>query len=238
ALAGEEPWSFDQIGSADVPAVLRAAAETGVGRVVIVSSGSVYPLAKERAGRFEADRDQTAPASLYGLTKMMAEQAAIRLGQVYGLSTPILRLAGVYGPYERNTGVREILSAQAQVVAAAAKGQEARLARACHGGWLHSRDAADGLIALLDAPLSEPAPVFDLGGPEVFSVLSFCEAIAPAFPGWAYRLDASDPTIRFQLPADRPASDFERLAAATGFRPRFGLRNGTADYLAWLDRNR
>ncbi len=217
-------------------AVMRAAAEAGCRRVVIASSASVYPLAKDDDRRFRADVDAPAPAALYGLTKKMAEDVARRLGQVYGIMTPILRIAGVYGPYERETGVREILSAQAQVVADAMAGHPTRLSRPGFAGWLYSRDAAAGLVTLVDAALDEPAPVFDLGGPEVFSVEAFCAEIAPAFPGWSHAIDASAPTVRYQIPADRPGSDFERLKAATGFAPRFGLKAAAADYLAWLRR--
>jgi nucleoside-diphosphate-sugar epimerase len=168
----------------------------------------------------------------------MAEEIATRLGEVYRIETPILRIAGVYGRYERETGVREILSAQAQVVAEAKAGRPTRLSRAGFGGWLYSRDAAEGLATLLDAPLDEAAPIFDLGGPEIFSVEAFCAALAPAFPGWSHAIDADAPTVRFQIPIDKPASDFERLAAATGFAPRFGMRAAVADYLAWLDETR
>lgn len=216
-------------------AMMRAAADSGVSRVVLASSASVYPLSRAGDGRFRADRDPAAPAALYGLTKRMAEEVAMRLGAVYRMETPILRIAGVYGPYERDTGVREILSAQAQVVADARAGRPTRLSRPGFGGWLYSRDAAAGLAALLEAPLSEPAPVFDLGGPEVFSLDAFCAALAPAFPGWTHTIDPAAPTVQFQIPADKPASDFERLKAATGFAPRFGLKEAVADYLAWLD---
>ncbi|MDP3546590.1 MAG: NAD(P)-dependent oxidoreductase, partial [Phreatobacter sp.] len=76
-------------------AVMRAAAEAGCPRVVIASSASVYPLVKGDDLRFRADLDAPAPAALYGLTKKMAEDVARRLGQVYDIATPILRIAGV-----------------------------------------------------------------------------------------------------------------------------------------------
>ena len=122
------------------------------------------------------------------------------------------------------------------VVADAMAGQQTRLSRPGFAGWLYSRDAAAGLATLVDAAFDEPAPVFDLGGPEVFSVEAFCAEIAPAFPGWSHAIDPAAPTVRYQIPADKPGSDFERLKAATGFAPRFGLKAAAADYLAWLGR--
>lgn len=217
-------------------AVMRAAAEAGCPRVVIASSASVYPLAKANDARFRADIDPPAPAALYGLTKKMTEDVAIRLGAVYGIATPILRIAGVYGPFERDTGVREILSAPAQVLADAQAGRPTRLSRPGYAGWLYSRDAAGGLATLAAAGFDQPAPIFDLGGPEVFSVEAFCAAIAPAFPCWSHGVDAAAPTVRYQIPADRPGSDFGRLKAATGFAPRFGLAEAAVDYLAWAGR--
>lgn len=219
---------------AGTAAVLRAAAEAGIGRVVLSSSGSVYPLSGAMGERFRADRDPPAPASLYGITKLSSEMVTQRLAAVYGLTVPIIRLAGVYGPFERETGVREILSAQAQVIAHARAGTPVVLSRQGFGGWLQSRDAAEAIATLVDADFAAPPPVFDLGGPEIFSLAAFCEAIAPAFPGWTFTIEEAGANVRYQLPADRPASDFERLAAATGFRPRHGLASGVADYLDWL----
>ncbi len=221
---------------AGTAAVLRAAAESGIKKVILASSGSVYPLDKNGEGRFDARVDAPAPAALYGMTKLAAEQIAARLAVVYGLCLPIVRLSAVYGPFERDSGVREILSAQAQVVALARRGEEVRLSRPGFGGWLYSRDAAAALVALIDKKFPEPPPVFDLGGQEVFSVLDFCQALATRLPGWTYRIDEDNPNIRFQLPADRRPSDFIRLQAATGFKPRFDLATAVPDYLDWLEK--
>lgn len=230
----ERPERVVAVNVGGTAAVLKAAAECGVTRVVCSSSGALYPPTKAGPERFRVDLDPPAPAALYGLSKHMAELTARRLAAVYGLEVPMLRLAGVYGPFERDTGVREILSAQAQVVMRAEAGEPIVMSRPAFGGWLYARDAAAGLVALVDAPLGEPTPVFDLGGPEVFSVLAFAERIAAAYPGVRAGLGEGDGAIRFQWPHDRNASDFTRLAAATGFTPRFGLEAAAEDYLAWL----
>ncbi|CEJ15246.1 dTDP-L-rhamnose 4-epimerase [bacterium YEK0313] len=216
--------------------VLKAAHEMGIGKVILASSVSVYPLDTNGEGRFDARVDRPAPSGLYGTTKLAAEQVAQRLAAVYGLCLPIVRLAAVYGPFERPTAVRETLSPQAQIVALAERGEEVRLSRPGFGGWLYSRDAAAALVALIDKKFPSPPPVFDLGGPEVFSALDFCEALAARRPGWSFRICEDAPNIRFLQPADRRPSDFIRLQAATGFKPRYDLAGAVPDYAEWLDK--
>jgi nucleoside-diphosphate-sugar epimerase len=215
-------------------ALMRAASERGVARVVHASSGSVYPLTKPAAGTFDAQRDPPAPASLYGISKLSAELVAIRLAEVYGITVPVLRLSAVYGAYERDTGVREILSVPAQIMACLARGEEVRLSRPGAGAWLSVRDAAAGLAALLDAPLTG-APVFDLAGPEVFTMADLCAALAQRQPAFRWSLDPDHPTVAYQLPRDRAPSDTTRLTATTGFAPRFGLNEGLDDLVTFAE---
>lgn len=223
----EWPVSVNVGGTA---ALVGAAGRAGVGRVVLASSVAVYGLATPEAGVHDASREPPAPGSLYGVTKLQAEAVAARLAAVHGLTLPILRLGAVWGAFERDTGTREILSAPAQILAAEVA---VRLPRAGHGTWLNVRDAAAGLASLIDAPIAG-SPVFDLGGPECFSIADYCEALARRRRlDWA--IDPTAPTIRYQLPADRAPSDTARLAAVTGFKPKLGLEAGLDDQLAWAD---
>jgi UDP-glucose 4-epimerase len=73
-------------------AVLRAARESGVRRVVFTSSREVYG---EPAGLPVPETAQLNPRSAYGLTKAAGESCCRIAG---GLEVVVLRLANVYGP--------------------------------------------------------------------------------------------------------------------------------------------
>jgi UDP-glucuronate 4-epimerase len=89
--------------------VIEAAREVGTGRIVVVSSGSIYgarpdllPISEDDPGR---------PESLYPVTKWAAEALARRFAHLHRLDLAAVRLASPFGPFERDTGSRPLLSA-------------------------------------------------------------------------------------------------------------------------------
>ncbi len=87
--------------------VLSACLESGVSRLIFLSSPSIYYTGKDR---LDVREDQRLPAkqkSAYGRTKVAAEKAVIA-AQRRGLPFIILRPRGVYGPHD-NTILPRIL---------------------------------------------------------------------------------------------------------------------------------
>jgi UDP-glucose 4-epimerase len=82
--------------------VLEASRLAGVGRVVAMSSRSVYDIPRGEYGHptykpVEEDYPQ-APRSLYGATKLFMEHAGLGYQRIYGLDFIALRCANTYGP--------------------------------------------------------------------------------------------------------------------------------------------
>ena len=211
---------------------LNAAREAGVGRIVHFSSSGVY-------GESSFDHDVLSeaiamplPDSLYTITKYAGERIALRHRAVHGLDLVCLRPGYVFGPWERNTGVRDTLSPVLQVEVAAAKGEEAVLARPCLRDWVYSRDIADSAMALLDAP-DPKSIVYNSGGPESWTLESWCERIEKRTPGFSYRI-GEDTTINLNNPRDRGVLDMSRLKADVGFVPQYGLDKSFEDYTSWI----
>ncbi|GIT01398.1 MAG: hypothetical protein CM1200mP27_00230 [Chloroflexota bacterium] len=50
------------------------------------------------------------PDNLYGITKFSSEMITSRYGELHGLSTVSVRLSTPYGPMERITGHRAVMS--------------------------------------------------------------------------------------------------------------------------------
>jgi nucleoside-diphosphate-sugar epimerase len=215
-------------------AVFRAALANRVVRLVAPSSVSVYGAPPPGCTAFGEDETWPRPAALYGITKLAAEQMLVRLAAVHGLSVATPRLGSVYGPWERETGVRDTLSPHRSAFQAAARGEVALLNRPTRGDHVYVRDVAAGLVALLDAPALDRA-VFNLGSGVATDAAEFCRALARRVPGFRWRAAGPEETatVVTHVPFDRVAMDIRRIRDATGFQPRFAdLDQAVEDWLA------
>src|SRR4029450_1330841 len=88
--------------------VLAALAQARTSRVVAISSGSVYG---PRAGLTPiGEEDGKDPRGGYPMTKWAGDMLARRFAGVHGLDLAVARLAGPFGPFERDSGSRPPLS--------------------------------------------------------------------------------------------------------------------------------
>ncbi len=215
-------------------AVLEAAVANRVRSVVYPSSVSVYGQQPQGSPPFTEDGTCPRPVMLYGITKLAAEQALARLAQVHGMPFAAARLGSVFGPWEHDTGLRDTLSPHLAAIRCALAGEEAVLNPPTRGDHVYVRDVAAGLIGLLDAA-SLPHAVFNLGSGEASSVAEFCQALAAARPGFRWRLagPGEDANVITHVPFHRPPMSIARLAAATGYAPRFRLAAAAEDALAF-----
>lgn len=204
-------------------------------KVLLASSVAVYGEAPPPGATYREDEAVPAPLSLYGITKLAAENTARRLCELYEIDLTIVRLGPVYGPWEYKTGLRPLLSPHAQVVDLWRRGEHVVLPRRLTGDWLYSRDAGEGLAALLLAD-HLPNSLYNLGGGSMSDLAEWCEQLEsqPWARGWRVAGHAESPNVIFGLAKDRAALDIARVSADVGFRP--GLTGPTAarDYLSWL----
>ncbi|WP_158639117.1 NAD-dependent epimerase/dehydratase family protein [Elioraea rosea] len=217
-------------------AVLRACLAHRVARLVSPSSVAVYGQQPEGSPPFDEETTCPKPIMLYGITKLAAEQSLARLARVHGLSFAAARLGSVFGPWERDTGLRDTLSPHLAATVAALRGGDAVLNRPTRGDHVYVRDVASGLLGLLDAPaLSHD--LFNLGSGVATDVAMFCAALARHRPAFRWRIAAEGeaPSVVTHVPFDRPAMRVDRLVAATGWRPRYGLHEAAADALAFFE---
>jgi UDP-glucuronate 4-epimerase len=232
------PQTIFEVNVGGVLAALHAASRSGgIGRVVHVSSGSVYGASgRDPVRRLLEDITPLAPEGLYGISKRAAEDAARRLAVLHGMALTIGRLGTCFGPWEADSGVRDTLSAPLQVLECARRGETAILPRAHRRDWLYVRDAAAAIVALLDTPtLSHD--LYNLAAGFAWSVADWCERLATRDPQFTWRVAAPDdtPNIDYYAPYDRAPMDIARLVADTSFVPRFDLARAEADFHRWLD---
>lgn len=217
-------------------ALLEIAQRFGIGRIVHLSSGSVYGQSAFAPGKLDEETTIPVPESLYSITKYAGERLALRFKTLNGLDLVVARLGGVFGAWERDTGVRGTLSPILQVTQMALSGQAAVLPGPGHKDWIYSRDLAAGVIALLDA--SNPThDVYHVSSEAVWSVIDWCKMLAERYPDFSYRLaDSNSPAnVNFHGGRDRSPLNTARLTQDAGFEAKFGLAEAFSDYIEWVE---
>ncbi|MFP5406257.1 MAG: NAD-dependent epimerase/dehydratase family protein, partial [Gammaproteobacteria bacterium] len=209
-----------------------------VERILHVSSGSVYGASGEQEAPLDEVLTPLKPEGLYGVSKQAAEAAVLRLGQLHGLDVLVGRLGTCFGPWEFDTGVRDTLSPPLQVVQRMLRGEEVVLPRPGRRDWLYVRDAAAGLVALLDMEKNagHSPPLYNVAAGFQWSISHWCDAMMQEEPGlrWRFANEGETPNVDYHAPYDRAPMDNRRLLAATGFTPRFDLEAAACDFRCWL----
>jgi len=217
--------------------ILEAAARDRIERVVLLSSAAVY--GESGFGAEPLDEGQTPPRPLttYGVTKYAAERLGLRYAEKAGLPCVAARLAAAFGPWERDTGVRETLSPFYQALRIARLGGEVVVARRAALDWIYSRDAASAILALLDRRATEPAVVnVSPGFTTEFS--AFCAALARRHAGFRWRVaPGEDATVDLHGARDRTPLATARLLREVGWSPRFDAESAFRDYFGWVERH-
>lgn len=212
-------------------AVLRRARDAGVRRVVNLSSGAAYGRNAMRDGMLRED-DPGDPESLYAITKLTSERVLARLAALWKMDALSVRLSAVFGPWERETGVRDTLSPHAQILAHAMAGRPALLSRPGLRDWVYAPDVADAVARILDAPTLGHG-LYNVTTPERSTALAWGERVAAGWPGFACRLAAPGEAATVDLHAgrDRAPLDGGRLTADLGWSAGHDLAS-SADHLA------
>ncbi len=237
-----EPEMVVEVNIQGVIATLRAARDAGgVRRVVLPSSAAVYGEAFYRFPEMDEESTPCAPVTVYGVTKFAVERAGLRLCGHWGLDAVAARIGGAFGPWERDTGLRDTLSPHLALARAALRREAAVLPQAPLPSydWIYVRDLVEGLLCLLDAE-APPHRVVNLGSGMDWAphMPACCDALASAFPGfaWHHAEMGEAPGIRFT--ESRPRGVMGRArAAAFGWQPRHPPEPAWADYAAWLVAN-
>jgi UDP-glucose 4-epimerase len=222
-------------GTATLLKVLRHAPD--LTRIIAASSVAVYGHVDPSAGPIDEAGSAPNPASLYGITKVAAENTAQRLAALYGIDVKIARIGPLFGPWEYHTGVRPLLSPHAQVLAQWRTGHAATLLRPLIGDWLYSRDAAAGLAGLITGTNLRHA-VYNVGAGSTGSILDWARGFSGAIGGHGAIIAEEGETanVTVTMQKDRAQLSIERLSLDTGYQPAYHGQLAATDYAAWLNR--
>jgi UDP-glucose 4-epimerase len=213
--------------------VLEALHAAGGGRALVVSSGSVYGPRPDLAPITEDDPAR--PAGVYGLTKWAGEALAARFAEVHDVDLVVARLASPFGPLERDTGSRPLLSPIRDWAHAAARGAPVRVL----GPLDFARDviSVEDVGAALATLLLAPRPshrAYHVGWGRLTPAREVVAALERLVPGLEVEVDEAA-VSPWQAGVRGPLVT-TRLREDLGWTPRHDLERGLAAYLDWIRR--
>jgi len=228
----EMPGTILEVNLVAVLKLLELAARHGVRRVVAFSSSAA--IGERIFGeRPVTEDDAPAPVSVYAIGKAALEAAARRLRELG--SQPefvVARVAAVFGPWERDTGVRDTLSPlHALARAFVTNTGIAELPAGGHRDWVYAPYVAAAVEWMLTAPRLNHS-LYNVGAGTTWHPRELVAA------GVKVREQAGAPVIAFNddLSRRRTHLDMRRLGAE--FRAPPAPSAATAAYAKWIDTHR
>lgn len=229
------PRSILEVNLMAFTAALEAARDAGLKRVINVGSTAAYGATA--FGDKPLSEDLPAwPHNMYSTTKFASECIIRRLAELWQMDMFSVRLSGVFGPWEVDSGLRDTLSPQMQASLIALNGGEATLRYRDMRDWTYSRDIAEALVRLINSE-SRPYDVFNISCSDAWSTADWCELLAGGYPDFSWRLAKADeePTVNLHGDVDRQLLVSARLKEALGWSPDLNPERSFADFKAWAD---
>ena len=224
----EHPLTTDRANVGGTLAVLVAARDAGVRRVVYASSSSVYGGAAQLP---TSESAPTEPRSPYAVTKLTGEHYCRVFWELFGLETVALRYFNVYGPRQRPESMYAAVIPL--FIDALASGRTAEV----HGDGRQTRDFTfidDVVAANLKAAtaLSDACAgkAYNIAGGEAYSLLDLLAVLEGILGVRAERVH-TDPR-----PGDvrHTRADISAAAADLDHRPATGFEEGLRRTVAWF----
>ena len=212
--------------------LLELARTRRVDRFVYVSSGAVYGAAG--AGDQTLNEDTPpAPQNLYGITKYASELLTRRYGELHQLSTASVRLSTPYGPMERVTGHRAVMSVLYDWTGQAVRGEAIQAEDLDQGrDYTYVADIAEGIRTVLDAPVL-PHDIYNVTAGVWITFRDILGQLTQLSP--STRIMETE-AAGGQSPdggTSRGPLSGHRLFHDLKWTPKYDLRAGLADYLQW-----
>jgi nucleoside-diphosphate-sugar epimerase len=228
--AGVRPSLADPVGYtvanvAGTAAVLEAARQAGVSRIVYGSSSSVY--GDSTPAPFREDAEAVVPVSPYAATKRAAELLLSAVAPIYGFRAASLRFFTVYGPRQRpdlaiHAFTRTMVEGRTLTVFG--DGTQAR-------DYTYCDDIIAGVLAAIRWTSTAPAGVetFNLGGNRSIATGDMVAEIAAAL-GVRPKVERAP-----MQPGDVQitAADLTKSSAVLGYMPKTPFPEGIRRFVQW-----
>lgn len=226
----EEFEAAVSINVAGTASVLEAARDTGVPRLVYVSSATIYGW--RRTLRPLRESDIARPSSTYGVTKYSAELLWKRHGELSRRDHRVVRISSPFGPWERPTDSRPLVSPLPRWCQAAVQGGRIEEPTNVARDFTYIDDTVDGVIAVALAPTTRRR-TYNVSTGELYWYSDVLRYLKEAFPAFTYTVGPASTGDDARLPQRGPLS-LDRISRDLGWVPKVSLRDGLAKYAKWL----
>ncbi|EMA06590.1 UDP-glucose 4-epimerase [Haloarcula vallismortis] len=222
----QNPRKYDDVNVDGTLNVLDAARGTGIERVVLASSSSVY--GKPEYLPYD-ESHPTTPVSPYGASKLAAERYACAYSEVYDLPAVALRYFTVYGPRMRpnmaiSNFVSRCLNGEPPVVYG--DGTQTR-------DFTFIEDIVEANVTLLSEDAAD-GEALNIGSTDNIEILTLAEEIRDQL--------APDLEIEFaerhDADAEHTHADSSKASELLGYEPSRTIREGVAEFVEWYRANR
>ena len=227
ALAGvrpslQEPESFQQINVEGTVNLLEAAHHSGITKVTIASTSSVYGVNKKVP--FSEDDPTQRLISPYAASKLACEALGHVYHHVYGMDIAMLRFFTVYGPRQRpDLAIHKFarLIEDGKPVPVFGDGSTAR-------DYTYVSDTVAGVIACTNRQFGYE--IFNLGGSNTVTLARLIEVLEQTL-GKKAIIDRHP-----QQPGDVPLTyaDITKSRKHLGYDPKVGFEEGIRLFVDWF----
>lgn len=214
--------------------LLDLATELPLERFLYVSTRGVYGE-DHNSGELLREDGPLLPRSLYAGTKYFSELVTRRYGELHGFPTVSVRLSSPYGPMERTTGHRAVMSLLYDWTGRAVRGEPIPVAdRTLGRDYTYVADTAAGVCTVLDAR-SLSHDVYNISTGRWITLEEIINALQEARPALQVVDDAEHESVSGMPGVERRVLDTSRLEGEHGFTAGFDVSAGIKDYLEWRD---
>lgn len=212
------PREYNDVNVGGTVALMQAARDAGVGRVVFASSGAVYG---DQTTQPVSETAWPHPRSPYAVSKLASELYVNTLGELYGIETVSLRIFNAYGAGQFVPAahapvipffLKQALSGGSVIVFGT--GQQTR-------DFVYIDDVVDALVAASEAT-GVNRQVINVGSGQETSVRVLVDLIADAIGREVHSLHSQADTGG----ASRLVADLARARALLGYAPKVDVRAG------------
>ena len=235
----ENPHSYADSNLVGHLNILEGCRQTKVNHLIYASSSSVYGLNAKVP--FETSHSVDHPVSLYAATKKANELMSHSYSHLYNVPTTGLRFFTVYGSWGRPDMAPFIFTKKildGETIDINNNGDMWR-------DFTHVNDIVEGVVRIADVvpgykeqwtveqgtPASSSAPysVYNIGHGSPISLMDFVKAIEDELGIEAKK------NFREMQPGDvyQTYADTQDLFAATGYKPKVGIKEGVAEFITW-----
>jgi len=232
-LSIDNPVRTLEVNTMGLTNVLEIVRTLGLGRVVQISSQSVYG-----PGQYEPvdERHPTDPDSPYGVTKLAGEKWGNVYASVFGVDFVALRMPHIFGP-GRPAGLRG--NVIQDMLLAAQLGKPFRMES---GGDqtkepVYVKDIVAAIIAALEVPESAlRGRVYNVATGEVFTWRKIAAAIQEIYPKASFDLGPGPIFVRPGVAEQKLGPlDISLARSVLGYEPRYRLPKALSDFAEWLE---